>query len=90
MTKVMALEYAKYNIRVNCVCPGAIETPMVQRELDLQLDRDLAKKVMTSQHPIGRLGTPEEMAQAVLFLASSRSSFVTGAALVADGGYTIL
>lgn len=90
LTKVMALEYARYNIRANCVCPGAIETPMVERELSMEPNRELASKVMISQHPIGRLGTPEEIAQAVLFLASSRSSFVTGAALVADGGYTIV
>ena len=90
LTKVIALEYAKYNIRANCVCPGAIETPMVDRELSLEQDRNLARKILISQHPIGRLGTPEEIAQAVLFLASSRSSFMTGAALVADGGYTIL
>lgn len=90
LTKVMALEYARYNVRANCVCPGAIETPMVERELSLEPDRELASKVMISQHPIGRLGTPEEIAQAVLFLASNRSSFVTGAALIADGGYTIL
>ncbi len=90
LTKVMALEYSKYNIRANCVCPGAIETPMVDRELNLEHDRNMARKIMISQHPIGRLGTPEEIAQAVLFLASGRSSFVTGAALVADGGYTIL
>jgi dihydroanticapsin dehydrogenase len=90
LTKVIALEYAKYNIRANCVCPGSIYTPLVERELGLERDPKLAKEIMISQHPIGRLGTPEEIAQAVLFLASSRSSFVTGTALVADGGYTIL
>jgi NAD(P)-dependent dehydrogenase (short-subunit alcohol dehydrogenase family) len=90
LTKVMALEYARYGIRVNCVCPGAINTPMVERELRLDPDPKKASETMMGKHPIGRLGKPEEVAQAVLFLASHRSSFVTGSSLVVDGGYTIM
>ena len=89
LTKAMALEYAKHGIRVNCICPGAIDTPMLEREVKLMEDPDEARRVFVSKHPLGRLGTPEEIAQAALFLASDRSSFVTGESLVVDGGYVI-
>jgi NAD(P)-dependent dehydrogenase (short-subunit alcohol dehydrogenase family) len=89
LTKVMALECAKYGIRVNCICPGAIETPMLEREVNLESSPDQARGRFIAKHPIGRLGRPEEIAQAVLFLASDRSSFITGETLVVDGGYVI-
>lgn len=89
LTKAMALEYAKHGIRVNCICPGAIDTPMLDREVKLMEDPDEARRMFVSKHPLGRLGTPEEIAQAALFLASDRSSFVTGESLVVDGGYVI-
>ena len=89
LTKAMALEYAKHGIRVNCICPGAIDTPMLEREVKLMEDPDEARRMFVSKHPLGRLGTPEEIAQAALFLASDRSSFVTGESLVVDGGYVI-
>ena len=89
LTKAMALEHAKDGIRVNCVCPGAIETPLLDRILRNERDPKEGRKMLVGKHPIGRLGRPEDVAQAVLFLASERSSFVTGAALVVDGGYTI-
>jgi NAD(P)-dependent dehydrogenase (short-subunit alcohol dehydrogenase family) len=89
LTKSMALECAEYGIRVNCVCPGATKTSMVDREIALESDPSKALKTMIRKHPLGRLGNPEEIAQSVLFLASERSSFVTGSALVVDGGYTI-
>lgn len=89
MTKSMALEYARENIRVNCICPGPVQTPMLERELAGESDKEAARKMWASRQPIGRLGQPEEIAQVALFLASSRSSFVVGHALVADGGYTI-
>ncbi len=88
LTKAMALEYGTYGIRVNCICPGAIETPMMERELELEKNPEEAKKNFISLHPIGRLGKPEEIAEAALFLASDRSSFITGSALVVDGGFT--
>jgi NAD(P)-dependent dehydrogenase (short-subunit alcohol dehydrogenase family) len=88
LTKAMALEYARHGIRVNCVCPGAIDTPMVEKELSLEADPAVARKAWIAKHPLGRLGRAEEIAQAVLFLASERSSFATGEALVIDGGYT--
>jgi dihydroanticapsin dehydrogenase len=88
LTKAMAVEYGTYGIRVNCICPGAIETPMMERELGLEKNPEEAKKHFISLHPIGRLGKPEEIAEAALFLASERSSFITGSALVVDGGFT--
>lgn len=82
LTRTLALEYAKDNIRVNAICPGYIETPLLS-----QLDEDM-KKYLISLHPLGRLGKPEEIAKAVLFLASDDASFITGANLLVDGGYT--
>ncbi len=82
LTRALALEYAKDNIRVNAVCPGYIETPLLS-----QLDENM-KNHLISLHPLGRLGKPEEIAKAVLFLASDDASFITGANLLVDGGYT--
>jgi meso-butanediol dehydrogenase/(S,S)-butanediol dehydrogenase/diacetyl reductase len=84
LTRVVAVEYAPHNIRVNCVCPGAIDTPLLQRSLDIPGFRDATQAAI----PMGRLGRPDEMANVVLFLASDLASYVTGAAFVADGGLT--
>jgi NAD(P)-dependent dehydrogenase (short-subunit alcohol dehydrogenase family) len=89
LTRSMALEYARQNIRVNCICPGPVQTPMLERELLTESDPEAARKMWAGRQPIGRLGRPEEIAQAALFLASGRSSFVIGHALVVDGGYTL-
>ncbi|MFC9242589.1 SDR family NAD(P)-dependent oxidoreductase [Streptomyces sp. NPDC057136] len=87
LTKSLAVDYAKYNIRANCVCPSIIDTPMT----DTSIGHDAAVKEQKAQlNPIGRLGTPEDVANAILFLASDKSSFVTGAALTVDGGYTAI
>lgn len=88
MTKAMALDYAEFGIRVNCVNPGNVDTPMLARELESAPDRDEYLKRMDEESPVGRIGRPEEVAKAVLFLASDESSFVTGAALSVDGGLT--
>ena len=88
LTKAMAVEYGKHGIRVNCICPGAIETPMMERELKLEKNPEQARRRFVDLHPIGRLGKPVEIAEAALFLASDRSSFMTGGALVVDGGFT--
>ncbi|WP_310632145.1 SDR family oxidoreductase [Paraburkholderia sp.] len=82
LTKAAALEYAKQNIRVNAICPAFVATAMVEKFLDETQMTDQIK----SFHPVGRLGTEEEIAQGVLFLASSASSFMTGTALSVDGG----
>jgi len=90
LTKVLALEFADYNVRVNCVSPGPIQTPMLDRTSDLNVDPVEARKVLLSRVPLGRTGQASEIAEAVLYLASNRSSFVTGHNLVADGGYTVI
>jgi NAD(P)-dependent dehydrogenase (short-subunit alcohol dehydrogenase family) len=85
LTKSAALEYASRGIRINAVCPGTIETPMVADML--AKEPDAMKDIMRDQ-PIGRLGRPEEIAAAVLWLCSPGASFVIGHALAVDGGYT--
>ncbi len=82
MTRLAALEYADKHIRVNCICPGVISTPMVQRVMGGRPVENVVRL-----EPIGRLGQPEDIANAALFLASDESSFATGAPFVIDGGY---
>jgi len=89
MTKCLALDYCRKNIRANCVCPGEIETPMFHQEARARnMPIDEYRKELCEYHPIGRLGQPEEVANAVLFLASDDASFITGTAFSVDGGYT--
>jgi NAD(P)-dependent dehydrogenase (short-subunit alcohol dehydrogenase family) len=85
LTKAVALEYAKQGIRVNVVAPAAIETPMVDRFVGAE---GAARANLASQHPVGRLGRSEEIAEAVLFLCSGAASFITGESLKVDGGWT--
>lgn len=82
LTQTLGIQYASRGIRVNAVCPGYIETPL------LKVLPPEEKQKLVDLHPIGRLGTPEEVAKAVLFLASDDASFVTGTSLLVDGGYT--
>jgi NAD(P)-dependent dehydrogenase (short-subunit alcohol dehydrogenase family) len=89
LTRAMALEYAKDGIRVNCICPGAVDTPMLDRELRLFPDPSETRRKVVESHPIGRMARPEEIAEAVLFLASDRASFVLGECFIVDGGYVI-
>jgi len=89
MTKCLALDYAEKGIRANCVCPGEIDTPMFRQEAQARnMPVEEYRKVLCDYHPIGRLGVPVEVANAVLFLASDEASFITGTALSVDGGYT--
>ena len=85
LTKTAALEYAQSGIRVNAVCPGLIRTPMVQHYTggDPETEAQLAAVV----EPVGRMGSPDEIAEAVVWLCSEAASFVTGHALAVDGGY---
>ncbi len=86
--KCLALEMAQFNIRVNCVCPSTIETDMVLQGWIESGNPRKMRKARLRLHPIGRLGTPEDVARAVLFLATDESSFITGTQIVVDGGYT--
>jgi len=83
LTKVAALEFAPAGVRVNCVCPGVIETPLVTNVFG---QTEGWRKITAKMHPIGRIGQPKEVAHAVLFLASDEASFITGHALAVDGG----
>jgi NAD(P)-dependent dehydrogenase (short-subunit alcohol dehydrogenase family) len=84
LTRTAALEFATKNIRVNCVCPGVIRTPMVERLLD---NRSFTEEQLNAGEPVGRMGKPEEIAEGVLWLLSDASSFVTGHPLVVDGAW---
>ena len=86
LTRVLAVEYAKYNIRVNAVCPGVIDTPMNERNLKRAVNKSQLKKKWKTVTPLGRIASPYELAQTVLFLSSNMSSFVTGVGLLVDGG----
>jgi NAD(P)-dependent dehydrogenase (short-subunit alcohol dehydrogenase family) len=89
MTRGMALDLAKDGIRVNCLCPGWVETPLVEDWFSQQADPQAAKEYIYGRHPMGRIATPEEVGNAVMFLCSEESSFVTGVALPLDGGITL-
>ena len=86
LTRATAMDFAKDNIRVNCICPGAIETPMLRDILGQASDPEAAEADLIKKHALGRIGSPEEVAKVALFLASDDSSFVTGTAVAVDGG----
>ncbi len=87
-TKTIAVDHARQGIRVNALMPGVIDTPMPARSLQRQADPEAARAFWMQRHPMGRIGQPEEVARAALFLASDDSSFVTGTLLFVDGGWT--
>ncbi len=84
LTKTAALEFSSRGVRVNAVCPGVIETPMVDRMMDAT---KLEREAFERQEPIGRLGQPREIGDAVAWLLSDAASFVTGVAMPVDGGF---
>ena len=88
MTRQLAVEYARRGVRVNCVCPGTVDTPVLRRAMAMSADPQAFLDMLVAGHPIGRIGRPEEIAAAVAFLASDEASFITGAILSVDGGYT--
>ena len=86
LTKTAALEYAKQGIRVNTVCPGAIQTAMIDRFVGSESQE---RQDLIAAHPLGRFGRPEEVAEAVVWLCSDKASYITGQSLAVDGGYTV-
>jgi NAD(P)-dependent dehydrogenase (short-subunit alcohol dehydrogenase family) len=88
LTRQLAVEYAARGVRVNCVCPGTVDTPVLRRGMEMSGDPQGFLDMLIAGHPIGRIGRTEEVAAAVVFLASDEASFITGAILPVDGGYT--
>ena len=93
LAKSMAVENAQYNIRVNCLCPGTIDTPFYQQAslryaTKNNLDIEKVRASLAREQPVGRIGTPEEVAELALFLLSDQASFMTGSVIPIDGGYT--
>lgn len=87
-TKQVALQYASTGVRCNCVCPGTVDSPWVGRLMQEAADPEERRQMLIARQPVKRLGTPEEIAKAILYLASDDASFITGSALVIDGGLT--
>ncbi|MBX3491247.1 SDR family oxidoreductase [Parvibaculum sp.] len=87
LARSMALDHAAENIRVNVVVPGAIDTPLLARAFERSPDAAAARAASAARHPLGRLGSPDEVARAALFLASDEASFTTGSCLMVDGGW---
>lgn len=90
LAKALALDYATRGIRVNALCPGIIDTPMLRQFAEAMPDRNAAWATYSAAQPMGRLGTPEECADAALWLVSDEASFITGVALPVDGGFTAM
>ena len=88
LTKAMAIDHGRQGIRVNCICPGDVDTPMLPEDARMRGMKWEDYLAGCANRPLGRIGTADEIAKAVLFLACDDSSFMTGAALVVDGGVT--
>ena len=86
LTRAMAIDYGKHNIRVNCICPGDIDTPMLRSECEQLGEETVTFLREAANRPIARVGTPEDVANAVLFLTSGMATWITGTHLVVDGG----
>jgi NAD(P)-dependent dehydrogenase (short-subunit alcohol dehydrogenase family) len=88
-TRALAIDHVKQNIRVNCVCPGTVDTPSLGDRIKAFADPAKARQDFTDRQPMGRLATPEEIAEAFVFLVSDESSFMTGQAVFVDGGMSL-
>jgi NAD(P)-dependent dehydrogenase (short-subunit alcohol dehydrogenase family) len=88
LTRSCAVDFAQMGVRVNCICPGTTDTPLVQAAIQRAPDPAAARRALESSRPLNRLGRPEEIAAAILFLASDQVGYATGAVLSVDGGYT--
>jgi NAD(P)-dependent dehydrogenase (short-subunit alcohol dehydrogenase family) len=89
LTRTLALELAESGVRVNCVCPASIDTPLLRASFARTVDPAAARERNRKRHPLGRFGTPEDVANLVLFLASEEASWITGGTYVIDGGASI-
>jgi 2-keto-3-deoxy-L-fuconate dehydrogenase len=89
LTKSIAADFVQSGIRCNALCPGTIETPSLEERMAAGGNLGAARQAFIARQPMGRLGTPQEIAQAALYLASDDSSFMTGQAFVIDGGWSI-
>ena len=90
LTRAMAVDYAPDRIRVNCVCPGTVDTPMFRWSASLDANPDSVVNACASMHPLGRLAQPEEIAEVIVFLLTGAASFVTGTTIDVDGGLLAL
>jgi NAD(P)-dependent dehydrogenase (short-subunit alcohol dehydrogenase family) len=89
LTRAMALDHGRDGIRVNAICPGYIDTPLMDRWLSAVPDREEVLRQIVASHPAGRIGTPRDVAEAAFFLASDAASFISGTSLVVDGAMTV-
>jgi NAD(P)-dependent dehydrogenase (short-subunit alcohol dehydrogenase family) len=89
MTKALALDYASDGVRVNCICPAGVMTPLLEEWIGQQPDQAATVQALADMHPLGRCATTDEIANAVLYLASNQSNFITGVALTVDGGASL-
>lgn len=88
-TKSLAVDLASSHIRANCICPGAVDTPLLRKALETAPDPSAARAGVLSRYPVARLALPEEIANAIVFLACADSAYITGATLAVDGGRTL-
>jgi 2-keto-3-deoxy-L-fuconate dehydrogenase len=88
LTKAIAVDHVKDGIRVNCVCPGTVDSPWVGRLIAAADDPEAHRRALEERQPMGRLGTPDEVAKAIAYLAGDDAAFITGTALILDGGWT--
>jgi len=89
LTKSVAIDYMDQGVRCNAICPGTVDTPSLSQRMQAFDDPEEARRMFIARQPMGRLGTPEEIAEAAVYLASDESAFVTGQPLIVDGGLTL-
>ena len=89
LTRSMAVDMASRNIRVNCVCPGTVSTPMIESIIALDSDPDRLRQILNKMHPLGRMAQPSEIGEVIAFLASDGASFMTGSIVTVDGGLIV-
>ncbi|MCL5005832.1 MAG: SDR family oxidoreductase [Acidobacteria bacterium] len=89
LTRSMAVDLASRGVRVNCVCPGTVDTPMIRHTISLDPDPPKLEDILNKMHPLGRIGKPEEIGEVVAFLASDGASFMTGSIVTVDGGLLV-